>query len=143
MKTFAYVLMLIFVASCSSQIYYKHELVQQILKPRTGFKGLTNRICLEYNGPVCKRPVITEYLFEDQMFRNSVNKLGFICKVASKRYKICIDKPGLCRISYKRSGFLNLGRERLEDYLPASNYQYLIDAGTKCFQKAEYDFDSI
>lgn len=136
-------LLLLLGCATSPEIYLRHQLAQQILKPRVGHNGLTNRVCLEYEGPLCKKPEIQEYSFSDENFRTSVNAMGFICKVASRRFKICLDKPGLCRITYKHSGFLGLGRTKLEEYIPSSNYQFLIDANTKCFQKNEYDFDSI
>lgn len=130
--------------SCASQDIARHALSEQILKPRVGFRGLTNRACdLLDKDQKCKpeNRTIKEYLFEDEDFRKTANSLSFVCKVAGKRYKICIDKPGLCRISYiKRGSFLKSWKEKKEEYIPALRYQFLLDAGTVCFSENKYDF---
>ena len=84
--------------------------------------------------------VIKEYDLQDANFRKEANDFGFICNLGGKRYKICLDKPGFCRISYK-NGFLGIGKKKIEEYVPAVPYQYLIDANLKCFNKDEYPFE--
>src|SRR5690349_9194366 len=117
-------LVLFLLIGCSSTVYPRHALVAERLIPRKGFTGLTNRVCLEYKGDECVRDDIKEYLFSDESFRHTANALGIICRVAHKRYKVCIDKPGLCRFRY--DGWFN---ERIiEEYIPQDRYEFLLDA---------------
>lgn len=127
-------------SACSTEVYPRHALVEQILKPRAGHKGLTNRVCLEYSGDTCVRDEIVEYFLTDSQFRKTAADLGFVCKVGEKRYKICRDEPGFCRTTYRKQGFLGLRKEKVVEFLPVDNYDFLIAAKTRCFQKDRYNF---
>ena len=131
--------------STSPELYPEHELVDKLLKPRAGFQGkLTNLVCLAKSpdGKCTEEKIIT-YDLADEEFRETTNRLNFLCKVGSKRYKICTDKEGFCRFSYKKSCFI-LGwpcsrGERLEEFLPVTQYRYLLDARTRCGSRDKYD----
>lgn len=131
--------LLVLATSCGTAPQYpRHPLVEQILKPRQGYTGLTNRACKNYNEKnECTVWEIIEYKLEDPVFRATATKLGIICNVAGKRFKICPDHPALCRITYK--GFIF--KTKKTDYLPITDYQFLIDANTRCMSLESYPFD--
>lgn len=126
------------------EIYPSHPLVDEIVKVRPGHAGtLTNRA--EILGPDGKSTVavVTEYPLHDPAFRDTVNKLDFLCNIGGKRYKICKDKPGFCRIGSTRScaiGPLFCKDVEAEiDYIPVDNYQFLLDAKARCASKQNYN----
>lgn len=136
--------MLLSGVSCSTTPTPQHELNDQILKVRKGFEGsLTNRACLEYDGKKCKKDNITVYSLEDQKFRDTVNRLDFICNIGGKRFKVCIDKPGFCRKSSVCAWWdlAKLFCEPAWEYIPVSDFQFLIDSRARCFNKNKYSFD--
>lgn len=121
----------------------QYALVDQILKPRLGYVGLTNRICDHVDEKGKCVYVVTEYKLEDADFRKKVNDLGFICNLAGKRYKICLSKAGLCRMQRVSCGFL-CHEVREVEYLPVPDkYQFYIDGNLRCFQKDKYPFEAI
>jgi len=130
------------VNSCATeQTYPRNALVNQILKPRPGYTGLTNRACEVWDVKnICTTWVIKEYIL-DEPTRKTLSGLDFICNISGHRYKVCLDKEGFCRTSYYGCGFLNMKQCKKEEYLPVSNYQFLLDANTKCFNKYAYPFD--
>jgi hypothetical protein len=135
---------LLTLAACATpEQYPRSPFVKQILKPREGHTGLTNRACEVYDpkSGACSTWKVLDYAFEDEAFRKQANQLNFICLVGGKRYKICLDKPGLCRITYTKKCTLGMfcKTERHEDSLPASGYQFLLDSDTVCFSQTEYD----
>lgn len=137
-------LLLLAASSCASNVVLRHQLYEQILRPRVGHKGLTNRACDRQKDGKCLEITVKEYLFEDPAFRQTANELEFICKVGGKRYKICQDKPGLCRITYEKNcNLFGCKSTRLESYLPGSRYQFLLDAKTVCFSRKSYDWGAI
>lgn len=134
---------LLFILGCASvDQYQKHSLVDQILKPREGFKGLTNRYCSEYVDDECKTWSVEERLFEDREFQETANKLNFLCNVGGKRYKICKesegDKPGLCRVSYE-SCFL-CKPKKIVQWIDAKAYKFLLDSNVKCKSNTTYPY---
>lgn len=127
--------------------YLQHPLESEIISPRPGHDGkLTNRarVCVaEQDGKCIKWGfTVKEYDLSDPNFRTLVNRMGFICSVGCHRYKICIDKPGFCRVSYTSNwiGGLFGQRDRHEDYLPISPYQAVLDANVRCFNQSIYNF---
>lgn len=132
-------------------LYPAHPLVDQIVKVRAGHEGfLTNRTCSGKDESLgiekeCLGEKITRYPLEAEEFRQTANRLNFLCNIGGKRFKICLDKPGFCRFSSgpkKCSGFLGLfckEGELLEEYLPVEKYRFLLDAKTKCANKDKYD----
>lgn len=140
---------LFFILGCAGpQIFPAHPLVDQILKPRVGHDGkLTNRTCLKIEKDKCVEEKIVDYEIADPVFRKTANDFHFLCNIAGRRFKLCLDKPGFCRFSSEtyRCGFLKLGKcsKRIEEYLPAEPYKYLIDAKVRCFKKETYPFDGV
>lgn len=111
---------------------------EQILRPRAGHDGYLTNSHYEVD-PISKlnTEIIKSYDFNDAAFRKEANDLDFACKVGDKRFKICMDKPGLCR-KYKSGWF-----SHDEEYLPASNYKLMLDAGTKCFSVNKYSWGAL
>lgn len=124
--------------SCSSapKVYPRHELVEQILKPRPGYKGLTNRVCSSVNDKKECVYTVTDYDLFDVNFRKNANTFNFTCNIGGKRYKVCQDKPGFCHFTYKG---LWPFRKKIEDYLPITNYDFLLSAKTVCANEKLYD----
>lgn len=104
-------------------------LSKQILRARPGYEGfLTNKTCLKQSLYGCSNWSIKAYDIRSPKVRQTLTKLEFICQVNNRRYKFCIDKPGFCRHSY------NAG-DKVEEYLPISGYDYLLEAGTVCYNR--------
>jgi len=130
------------------EIYPAHSLVDQIIMPRAGYDGkLTNRTCGAYKDGKCSDEKIQTYDLSDALFRKTANDLKFLCNVGGRRFKICMDKPGFCRFSSEtyKCGFLGLAKcsKQIEEYLPASPYQFLLDAKVKCSNKENYPFEGL
>ena len=132
------VLPLVILSSCAPKIYNRSEFVDQILKPRKGFEGfLTNSRCTKRKGDDCKNLEIEKYDLNDDSFRRTVNRLDFICMIGNKRYKVCLDKVGFCRRSFRRN-WLGRRKFRYEKYIPAYDYDFLIKSKLRCFNKYKY-----
>lgn len=124
------------------EIFPAHPLNEQLIKPRPGHEGkLTNRSCSKYEKDLCVEEHIQEYALSDKDFRETANQLDFICNIGGRRFKICLDKPGFCRVSYKENCFLFFCSrgERLEEYLPVEKYKFLLDSGARCANKQMYN----
>lgn len=134
-------------SKCSEQkIYTQHELAEEILSARPGHDGkLTNQACLVYQGNVCTSWSVKEYDITDVNVRKELNTLNFVCKISGKRYKVCLDQPGFCRMSYTKNCLWFLcGDPTLHtDYIPIAPYQAVLDSGVKCFNQAKYGFEEI
>lgn len=126
---------------CATPPVPQHALVDQILSARKGFDGkLTNSHCVD---AACKDLQISAYDLSDSAFRETVNKLDFICNIAGHRWKVCLDKPGFCRLHHE-CAWWDLGQlfcKEKWDFIPVEPYQYLIDSRTRCFSKKKYPFD--
>lgn len=137
--------LLIFLSSCASLETYKElPLEKQILKYRSGFKGLTHRYCDKYNEKgECLLYAVKEYDLTEPDNRKLLRDLSFICKIAHKRYKILKDEPLFANDDYYKCGFLNLKRCRKRNVINVTKTTFLIQANTKCFSYKNYSFDSI
>lgn len=139
---------LLMLAACAGvpDFVPRHVFIDQILTPRRGMVGLTNRACsgADEKG-ACKGFDIVEYKLDDEQTRKDFNTLGFICNIGGRRFKVCMDKPGFCRISYKKKCTLGIvcHTKLLEEYLPVADYEFLLKAKTRCFQKDTYPFDTM
>jgi len=144
MKWLLSILFSLLLSSCvTTPPAMRHALVDQILRPRVGHKSLTNSACDEVtkSGKCTLRQVI-EYDLNDEALRKKLNDLRFICSVGGKRYKICMDKPGLCRHDRYKKWFL--GRTWVkEEYIPIEDYQMLLDGNTRCFSRERYPFEGV
>lgn len=118
-----------------------HALAGQILVPRAGYTGLTE------GAYRAGKLAVTEYKFEDAEFRDTANRLHFICRMGKKRYMICKDQPGLCRVFYdvkKKCLIGSLGCHEVDgaqhiEYLPASGYKLFLDSNLVCYSEDKYD----
>lgn len=130
-------LLWLLVSSCTT-IQYPSPLAQKILKPREGYKGLTNRTCLEYRLGDCKKASVDVYNLEDESIRKQLNDYKFVCNVGGKRYKICLDRPGLCNITYTKKCFLFICSkgDMVVTYLPQEPVKGLLEAGVECRSEA-------
>lgn len=134
-------------SSCATAptLYPAHPLVDQIIKVREGHDGnLTNRACLAYSGETCTQDKITLYPLASAEFRETANKLDFLCNIGGRRFKICQDKPGFCRISRGPKKctlgiFCKEGDPVEIEYLPVEQYRFLLDANARCASKDKYD----
>ena len=132
--------------ACTSTptIYPEHALSDQILKVRLGHDGkLTNRTVAGYDATGKPIEKIMDYSLKDNDFRETANRMNFICNIGGKRFKICTDKPGFCRFSHAQkclfgNSFCRDG-ELLEEYLPVEKYGFLLDANARCAKKEKYD----
>jgi hypothetical protein len=135
---------LLAVISCGeAKIYPERPLGQQILRFRKGHTGLTHGRCLKHEGEKCADFRITDYDLGNADVRAHFDRLGFICRVGVKRFKICRDKIGLCRHWYEREWFLAPKRKKEEHLAVPAQLPYLIDAGVECFNGEEYPFEDI
>lgn len=126
------------------EIYPAHELVKELLVPRENHKGLTNANCAAFDDSgKCTNFVIRDWDLEDANIRTQLNRLNFICTVGLKRYKVCQDKPGLCRITSVKSCWLCAPKPIEEDYIPQSDVQKLLNAGTQCFSEDIYSQEDV
>lgn len=129
------------VVACTTvpTMYPKLALVDQILKPREGFSGLTHRTCAsldEKNQCVWQ---IEEHKLDEPAFRTAANALNFICNIGGRRFKVCLDKAGFCRMQSVSCGWFCHKTVEAE-FIPVTNYKFLLDANTRCFNKNTYPF---
>lgn len=124
------------ILSCATPIFEKNNLANQILRVRVDYpESLTNSTCYEYKSGMCIKFNVDQYDLNDQKIREKLNSFNFKCAIAGKRYRICKDKPGYCRWieECKKHSFMWWGcREWEEEYIPAKDHKYLIDAGVRC-----------
>ena len=132
---------LIVFASCASVPWHASPLAEKILKPRAGYKGLTNRYCEQYEQSTCKSWKVEDYDLNDKEVRERLRAAGITCKIAEKRYKISLDKPGFMRREGTKKCFLFFcNTEYKDEFIPISEYQYLLDITAKCFNEDRYPF---
>lgn len=136
---------LLAISGCTKSIVARSTLRDQILKPREGFEGkLTNSRCAKYDGYNCKDLQIVTYDIRDSGIRENLNKLDFICMVGTKRYKVCKDKAGFCRRTFKPKKWYRRKRKlKSEDFISIDKYDFLIQAKTRCFNKYIYSGDYV
>jgi hypothetical protein len=71
------------------------------------------------------------------------NDLSFVCNLAGRRFKVCLDKPGFCRRWGEKDcdlGIFCKTRQR-EEYIPAEPMELHLAGNTRCFNKERYPFD--
>lgn len=145
LKALNYIVILVGLSGCHRAVFTQNPLVYQILKPRPEYPGmLTNRACLKYDGEKCIEEDVDIYDMNDEAFREKANTLDFICNIGGRRFKICKDKPGFCRRTFKKKCWWKFCRKRKlrnEEYIPVEPYQFLLDANVKCFNKDRYPFE--
>lgn len=129
---------LLLLSACASEIPIlpRGALLNQLLSPRPGHKGLTNQTCTKYEKGICKKMDVVDYDLSDDQIRQSLRDVKVVCNVAGRRFRICKDRPGLCTNCEKVKRFLGFitGREVYEcEYIPMdTGYQRLINSRTLC-----------
>ncbi len=135
--------------SCShskDQIYPEQELIYQRLKFREGYEGkLTYSVCEEKSDGVCTKEKIKSYDLADPKARQTLNALGFICRVGERRGKVCQDSAGICSIAYTSSCSFPWCKKTeivAERWDAVADFIFLMGAGTRCYQASQYPFES-
>ena len=114
----------------------RNALSGQVLRFRLGHEGkLTNQVCTSYQAGRCVRDV-AEYNLSDAETRATLVALKFRCDVGGRRFRICADKPGLCRRNddvVKRVLFFTVKRTPQYEFLDATkDFKFLAGAKTRC-----------
>lgn len=148
LKVVAALLLSLLLSNCTApQTYPQGQLADQILVARHGHEGkLTNQVCTTYDKDAkCISWNLIEYDLSQQTFRDTARRLQFICKMGGKRYKICPDRPGICRTTYSCNWFTGIfgGCDKNVEYVPASPTEVLIQSHVKCFSESQYSWESI
>lgn len=140
--------LLIFGASLSSCATLKEgfggksasrPLLEQILRMRPGYQGLTHKTCVERNWfGECKKEEILEYRLEEKSVRETLVGLAFRCKIAGKRYKIDPVAPGFARYETRGETWFSEGEVVIVDRISVSKTQFLIDSATVCWSEKTY-----
>lgn len=147
---------ILLITSCSlltprsqyEDIHTNHqEMSRQRLTPRPGHEGsLTNRICRKWEGSECKEVSVISYDLNDPNVRYQLNEFKFACNVAGSRYRVCLDRAGLCRTEmtqeckkwgktfFRRATVCREWGNRIDTKFIDINasYQFLINAATEC-----------
>lgn len=117
--------------ACATPQFEHGPLFDQLLRPRPGFEGrLTNQVQRETG------PDVVSYDLSLPSTRNQLRQVKLICSVAGVRYRVCLDRPGLCTQTEKVKKFLFIRYKRIIvelDYIPVKEgYQRLLDSKTFC-----------
>ena len=133
-----------FLSSCSTskiEKYPRSNLVNQILKFRDGYDGLTNRACDKWSEDgQCIEFKVINYDLLDLETRRMLRDLKFICKIAGERFKIKLEQAVFERDDFYKCGFLKLKTCVDKKIINVTEKDLLKNAGTKCFSMSSYDF---
>lgn len=125
-------LLLVSLVSCAT---YNHgALIEQELRFRPGYKGLTHAVndeflWIRYNFR------IVEYDFLNPADLRRLREIKLVCKVGERRFHVCADRPGLCSNFKDEKTFLGipLDTELQSEVLGfPDDLQVLIDTNTYC-----------
>lgn len=94
------------VISCITPLH--DALLDQELRARPGYLGLTNAVCKRFLGGSCLDQDITLYSFQDEATLKRLRAIRLVCKVGEKRFHVCGDKPALCSNTYESKSFLGV-----------------------------------
>jgi hypothetical protein len=126
------------VTGCAGQVYPHGDIMNQILRMRNGYSGLTHRVCAEKNWlGDCKKWDIIEYQIRNKEGRMRFIDLGFVCSVGGRRYKLNPDLPEFVRYQTKTC-FLCTPQTVIVERLDYTKPQKFIDAGTFCYSERVY-----
>ena len=133
------ILLSILLISCEKKNDHANFSRQRFV-PRPGYDHhLTNRVCRSNKLGSCKEWSIRAYDLRDDLVRKQYVDFKIACRIAGRRFRVCLDKPGFCRrerVCKKKSGFFKKKCKKWDkkiEYIPISNYQYLIDSNLECF----------
>lgn len=119
---------------CAAQLDKRPELVEQLLRPRPGYNGLTNSVCTkkDFIG-TCQELSVINYDLKDADTRTRLIQAEIVCNVKQAVYRICADKPGICQ--YAEKGWFFDKNLTETDYIPIDQYQRLLDAQIMCVSR--------
>lgn len=129
---------IVFTGCSTSEI--RSPVVQQIIRMRTGYESLTNRVCVSYTVlGSCKEFNTKVHDLRDASTRRMLIDFSFRCSIAGRRFKIHPNKPGFARYDSRVSCFL-CKRESFisEEVLLEGNLDYLVQADTHCWSEKTY-----
>lgn len=133
------ILLLILLASCAGTHLPPGPLSEQILTARPGKPCLSHRSYVLAGKTWVEK--IIQYDLEDALVREAMFEMQFICNIGGKLYKVCLDAPGFCRVSYERNFF---SKKPVLDFIPIKEkYDFLVQARTTCFSQLKREFDEI
>jgi hypothetical protein len=126
-----------YLSGCAPSPSLKREmLVDQLLIPAPGYKGLVYEHCKEYRADgTCKILEYLEYRLADAATRERLLTAGVACVVGRKIYEPCADENALCHRKLGKRPFLGIiGKrpETIEKLSFETEYQKLLDAPTVC-----------
>lgn len=136
-----YVFTLLLLAACASEFHYnRNQLVEQVLTARPGKPVLSNSAFVKGEKDVWHNEIV-EYDLADEKLRTNMFAMHFVCSIGGKRYKVCADKPGFCRVSYQ-GGFFS--KKKVEEYIPIKEqYDFIVQARTTCFSELKRELDGM
>lgn len=124
---------LLSLSACSSLDH--GPLIEQELRFRPGYDGLTHSTCLEFLDGGCISQDLIVYNFHVEEDLKRLRDVKLICKVGDRRFYVCPDKAALCSNFEEIKTFLGipyttkLVTEIL--YVP-EDMKTLLDANTYC-----------
>lgn len=106
---------------------------------------LTNQFCEEKRKGECIKWNVVQYDLNDRAVRKLINDAKIPCNIAGRRWRVCLDQPGFCRRSLKCLKWKDrwwdfnprkvcVKRKQVEEYIPASDHEYLHKAKTVCYK---------
>lgn len=114
-------------------------LLEQIVRMRTGHKGLTHKTCVELDWwGKCSNSTLLEYDLNDAKVRARFIELGFVCELGGRRYKIDPDAPQFVRYRRKRPCWLCHEETTKVEPVPFKETQKLLDAALVCYSERTY-----
>ena len=124
---------------CASTPMPHNDLINQIVRMRPGYAGLTHRICAKkkWTGE-CTNWDLIEYQIRNQEGRMRFIDLGFICMVGGRRFKLDPNLPQFVRYGDVDHGWFSPKTTEIVETLSYKDVQKMVDAGTYCFSERVY-----
>lgn len=114
-------------------------LLEQIVRMRSGHKGITHQTCVELDWwGKCSKSTLLEYDLNDAQVRARFIALGFVCELGGRRYKIDPDAAQFVRYQRKRPCWLCKEETTKVEPVPFKETQKLLDAALVCYSERVY-----
>ncbi len=121
-------------------------LARSLLVPKTGFSTLTSGRCAVWkDAQTCATYEDRQVDLADPTIRDVLRSSTFICKVGSKPYLICPDRPGLCfhsgpACTKRVAGICFKHSPPVDDYIDQSETEKLKELRTICFNQKVFPY---
>lgn len=115
-------------------------LIEQIVRVRKGYRGLTHQTCVEFDWwGKCSKMTVIEYDMMDAAVRERFVQNAFICQFGGRRYKIDPELPQIVRYQRSRNCWLFCPEvtEKVEP-VPFVEVQKLLDGALTCYSERTY-----